>query len=81
MLNINHYNRDLSGKRNCIFSLKQYFHKTMSTHKKFAVVGPGDLGKIVINELLRLKAVGTISSVVVISRSVSQAREFSLLRC
>ena len=39
--------------------------------RSFAVVGAGNIGSFVIAELLRLKAIGTVSSVTVVSRSVS----------
>lgn len=44
----------------------------MSGYKNFAVLGAGNIGKFIIDELLRSKAAGTISSVVIVSRSVSQ---------
>lgn len=43
----------------------------MSGYKNFAIVGAGGVGKFIIDELLQLKAAGTISEVVVVSRSVS----------
>lgn len=43
----------------------------MSAYKNFAVVGAGNIGAFIIEELLKLKAAGTILSVVVVSRYVS----------
>lgn len=39
--------------------------------RSFAVIGAGRIGSFIIAELLRLKAIGTVSSVTVVSRSVS----------
>ena len=38
--------------------------------RSFAVIGAGNIGGFIIAELLRLKAIGTVSSVTVVSRSV-----------
>jgi hypothetical protein len=42
-----------------------------SAYQHFAVVGAAVLGSYFVEELLQAKAAGTISSVVVVSRSVS----------
>ena len=39
--------------------------------RSFAVIGAGYLGRYIVDELLRLKAIGTVSSVTIVSRSVS----------
>ena len=39
--------------------------------RSFAVIGAGRIGGFIVAELLRLKAIGTVSSVTVVSRSVS----------
>jgi len=41
----------------------------MSTYKTFAVAGAGNVGKFIIEELVKLKAVGKVSSVEVLTRS------------
>lgn len=41
----------------------------MSSYKSFAVLGAGNLGKLIVEELLRAKAAGGISTVLVVSRS------------
>ena len=46
--------------------------------RSFAVIGAGRIGGFIVAELLRLKAIGTVSSVTVVSRSVSI---LSLARC
>jgi pyrroline-5-carboxylate reductase len=43
----------------------------MSNYKHFAVIGAGNMGCFIINELVKAKAAGSVSSVVVITRSVS----------
>jgi len=48
----------------------------MSAYKNFAVVGAGIFGKFIIDELLKLKASGVISSVVVVSRSDATTPEW-----
>jgi len=48
----------------------------MSTYKNFAVVGAGNIGKFIVDELLKLKASGAISSVIVISRSDASTPEW-----
>ena len=42
--------------------------------RSFAVIGAGHIGSFIVEELLRLKAVGTVSSVTVVSRSVGISR-------
>jgi len=42
----------------------------MSTYTNFAIVGAGRLGKVVIDEFLKLKADGAVSSVTLVTRSV-----------
>lgn len=42
----------------------------MSTYTNFAIVGAGRLGKLVIDEFLKLKADGAVSSVTLVTRSV-----------
>jgi len=37
--------------------------------RSFAIIGAGHMGRFIVDELLRLKAIGTISSVTIISRS------------
>ena len=39
--------------------------------RSFAVIGAGNIGSFIVTELLRLKTIGTVSSVTVVSRSVS----------
>ena len=43
----------------------------------FSVVGAGNIGSFIVRELLRLKAIGTVSSVTVVSRSVRVPRILS----
>lgn len=51
----------------------------MSGYKNFAVLGAGNIGKYIIEELLRAKTAGTVSTVLVVSRSVSPRQsEFDL---
>ena len=42
----------------------------MSTYTSFAVIGAGNMGKFIIDELLKLKTDGAISSVTLVTRSV-----------
>ena len=42
--------------------------------RSFAVIGAGNIGSFIVDELLRLKAIGTVSSITVVSRSVSISR-------
>lgn len=43
----------------------------MSGYKRFGVISVGNIGKHIVDELLRLKSAGEISSVIVITRAVS----------
>jgi hypothetical protein len=43
----------------------------MSHYKTFAIWGAGNLGKLLVAELLELKATGTIDSVFVLTRPVN----------
>ena len=42
----------------------------MSTYTSFAVIGAGNIGKFIVDELLKLKADGAVSSVTLVTRSV-----------
>jgi saccharopine dehydrogenase-like NADP-dependent oxidoreductase len=43
----------------------------MSTHTNFVIFGTGNIGSFVVDELLKLKENGAISTVKIASRSVS----------
>lgn len=50
----------------------------MSTYTKFGVIGAGNLGKFIIDEILRLKVYGAVSSVTLVTRSVRHTSHESL---
>ena len=50
----------------------------MSTFANFAIVGAGNVGKPLINEFLKLKADGAISSVTLVTRSVYHSQNVSI---
>jgi pyrroline-5-carboxylate reductase len=43
----------------------------MSGYKNFAVVGAGNTGSLIVRQLLKDKAAGTVNEVVVLTREVS----------
>lgn len=49
----------------------------MSTHTSFAVFGTGGIGSLIIDEFLRLKELGVISTVKIASRSVCFAIHYA----
>ena len=50
------------------------FTNNRMVFRSFAVVGAGNIGSFIIDELLRLKVIGTVSSITVVSRSVRISR-------
>ncbi|KAI5119130.1 hypothetical protein M0805_005736 [Coniferiporia weirii] len=48
----------------------------MSAYKTFAVAGAGNLGSVIVEELLKLKDAGTITSVIILTRSEGGYADF-----